>query len=126
MSEIQKTPVAENEQPRKLKGLYKGIDVSVKSLNIIIVACVLTILILVGIELQDPGHLITFDSLGGTLIAPQTQMYGELLELPAPPTREGYAFTGWYKDYACFELWDTEADTIKSEMTLYAGWEKVE
>lgn len=125
MSEIQKTPVAENEQPRKLKGLYKGIDVSVKSLNIIIVACVLTILILVGIELQDPGHLITFDSLGGTLIAPQTQMYGELLELPAPPTREGYAFTGWYKDYACFELWDTEADTIKSEMTLYAGWEKI-
>ena len=125
MSEIQKTPVAENEQPRKLKGLYKGIDVSVKSLNIIIVACVLTILILVGIELQDPGHLITFDSLGGTLIAPQTQMYGELLELPAPPTREGYAFTGWYKDYACFELWDTEADTIQSEMTLYAGWEKI-
>ena len=125
MSENKQTPTPESEQPRKLKGLYKGIDVSVKSLNIIIIACVLVILILVGIELKDPGHIITFDSLGGTVVASQTQMYGELLELPDPPTREGYVFTGWYKDYACYEPWNTEVDTIQSEMTLYAGWEKI-
>ena len=94
MSDNQKIPTPEGEKPRKLKGLYKGIDVSVKSLNVVIIACVLVILILVGIELKDPGHMITFDSLGGTVVASQTQMYGELLELPDPPTREGYAFTG--------------------------------
>ena len=125
MSDNQHIPTPEGEEPRKLKGLYKGIDVSVKSLNVIIIACVLVILILVGIELKDPGHIITFDSLGGTVVASQTQMYGELLELPDPPTREGYAFTGWYKDYACYEPWNTEIDTIQSEMTLYAGWEKI-
>jgi uncharacterized repeat protein (TIGR02543 family) len=125
MSEIQQTPTPENEQPRKLKGLYKGINVSVRSLDIIIIACVLAILILVGMELRDPGHTITFDPMGGTVVPAQTQMYGELLELPDPPTREGYAFAGWYKDYACFEPWNTEVDTIQSEMTLYAGWEKI-
>lgn len=125
MSQNQQIPTQDGEEPRKLKGLYKGIDVSVHSLNFIIIACVLVILILVGIELQNPGHIITFDPLGGTVVASQTQMYGELLELPDPPTREGYAFTGWYKDSACYEPWNTAVDTIQSEMTLYAGWEKI-
>ena len=125
MSDNQHIPTSEREEPRKLKGLYKGINVSVKSLNVIIIACMLLILMIVGAELKDPGHIITFDSLGGTIVAPQTQMYGELLELPDPPTREGYTFTGWYKDYACYEPWNTEIDTIQSEMTLYAGWEKI-
>ena len=125
MSENKQTPTPESEQPRKLKGLYKGIDVSVKSLNIIIIACVLAIL-LVGMELQNPGHAITFDPMGGTVVVPQEQMYGEALILPEPPTREGYAFTGWFKDYACYEPWNIDTDTIQSEMTLYAGWEKVE
>ena len=125
MSDNQHIPTSEREEPRKLKGLYKGINVSVKSLNVIIIACMLLILIIVGAELKDPGHIITFDSLGGTIVAPQTQMYGDLLELPNPPTREGYAFTGWYKDYACYEPWNTEVDTLQSEMTLYAGWEKI-
>ena len=125
MSDNQQIPTPDGKEPRKLKGLYKDIDVSVKSLNVVIIACVLVILILVGIELKDPGHIITFDSLGGTIVAPQTQMYGELLELPDPPTREGYAFTGWYKDSACYEPWNIAVDTIQSEMTLYAGWEKI-
>ena len=89
MSDNQHIPTSEREEPRKLKGLYKGINVSVKSLNVIIIACMLLILMIVGAELKDPGHIITFDSLGGTIVAPQTQMYGELLELPDPPTREG-------------------------------------
>lgn len=126
MPEIQQTPTPENEEPRKLKGLYKGVNVTVKTLNIIIIACVLVIIMLVAMDLKDPGLTITFDSLGGTAVAPQEQMYGEALVLPEPPTREGYAFTGWYKDYACFDPWNLETDMIQSEMTLYAGWEKVE
>ena len=125
MPEIQQTPTPENEEPRKLKGLYKGVNVTVKTLNIIIIACVLVIIMLVAVDLKDPELTITFDSLGGTAVASQKQMYGEHLVLPEPPTREGYAFTGWYKDYACFDPWNTEADTIQSEMTLYAGWEKI-
>ena len=56
----------------------------------------------------------------------QNQMYGQLLDIPEPPTREGYTFTGWYEDPTCFNLWDMENDTVESDMTLYAGWEKLE
>ena len=126
MDELQHTSKPDEEAPKQLKGLYKGVNVSVRTLNIIIIACVLLIIALVAMDLQDPGHTITFDAMGGTVVAPQEQMYGEALILPEPPTREGYAFTGWFKDYACYEPWNMDTDTIQSEMTLYAGWEKVE
>jgi len=126
MPEIQQTPTPENEEPRKLKGLYKGVNVSVRTLNIIIIACVLLIIVLVAMDLQDPGLTVSFDSLGGSDVASQQQMYGELLQLPDPPSREGYTFTGWYKDYACFEPWNAGMDTIQSDMTLYAGWQKLQ
>jgi len=125
MEEIQRTSNPDGEEPRKLKGLYKGVNVSVNTLNVIIIACVLVIILLVAMDLREPGLTVTFDPLGGSDVASQKQMYGELLVLPEPPTREGYTFTGWYKDYACFEPWDTEIDIIQSEMTLYAGWEKI-
>ena len=126
MDENQQTSNSENEEPRKLKGLYKGVNVSVKTLNIVIIACVLLIIVLVAMDLRDPGLTVSFDSLGGSDVASQQQMYGELLQLPDPPSREGYIFTGWYKDYACFEPWNDTTDTIQSDMTLYAGWQKLQ
>ena len=126
MDEIRQTSNSENEESRKLKGLYKGVNVSVKTLNIIIIACVLLIIVLVAMDLRDPGLTVSFDTLGGSDVASQQQMYGELLRLPDPPSREGYTFTGWYKDYACFEPWDNTTDTIQSDMTLYAGWQKIQ
>ena len=126
MDEIRQTSNSENEESRKLKGLYKGVNVSVKTLNIVIIACVLLIIVLVAMDLRDPGLTVSFDSLGGSDVASQQQMYGELLQLPDPPSREGYTFTGWYKDYACFEPWNADTDTIQSDMTLYAGWQKLQ
>ena len=126
MDENQKTSkLNENELPQ-LRGLYKNVNVSVKSLNRIIIVFVLLIMAFVAINLRNPGLTVTFNSLGGSDVASQEQMYGELLALPESPTREGYAFTGWYKDYACFELWDADTDTIQSDMTLYAGWQKLQ
>ena len=126
MDEIRQTSNSENEESRKLKGLYKGVNVSVKTLNIVIIACVLLIIVLVAMDLRDPGLTVSFDSLGGSDVASQQQMYGELLQRPDPPSREGYTFTGWYKDYACFEPWNDTTDTIQSDMTLYAGWQKLQ
>ena len=51
---------------------------------------------------------------------------GQTLELPEPPTREGYTFTGWYKDFGCYDPWNVETDTVETDMTLYAGWEKIQ
>ena len=114
------------EQLPKYRGLYRHVKISVKALDRIIVACTLVIVILVALDLRNPGFTITFDSRGGTDVPAHNQMYGELLEVPEPPTREGYTFTGWYTDHACYDLWNVEEDIIQTDMTLYAGWEKSE
>ena len=114
------------EQVPRFRGLYRYVKISVKSLDRIIIACIAVILIVVALEMRNPGFTITFDSKGGTDVPAHNQMYGELLEVPEPPTREGYVFTGWYTDHSCFEIWDVEHHTIETDMTLYAGWEKLE
>lgn len=122
---MEKPRETENQDPvPKFRGLYRNVNISVKTLDAVIVICLLVIVVLLAIELQDPGFAVTFDSRGGSDVAPQKQMYGELLEIPEPPTREGYTFTGWFKDPACQVLWRAQADTVTEEITLYAGWEK--
>ncbi|MBR5617600.1 MAG: InlB B-repeat-containing protein [Oscillospiraceae bacterium] len=126
MEEPREESKTTEENIPKFRGLYRYVKISVKALDRIIVACIAVIVIVVALELRNPGYTITFDTKGGTDVAAQTQMYGELLTEPEPPTREGYRFTGWYKDYNCDEQWDIQNDTVEVDLTLYAGWEKLE
>ena len=118
------TPQEENIP--KFRGLYRYVKIPVKALDWIIGICIAVIVIVVVFEMVNPGLKVTFDSNGGTDVPVQKQMYGELLEEPEDPVREGYTFTGWYKDPACDDLWDVETDTIESDTNLYAGWQKNE
>ena len=126
MEETSNTHESQQEKVPPFRGLYRHVNISVKSLDRIIIACIAVILLVVALEMRNPGFTITFDSKGGSDVPAQTQMYGELLEVPEPPTREGYEFTGWYTDSACMILWNVEERTVEADMTLYAGWEKLE
>ena len=63
-------------------------------------------------------YTITFDTNGGSEIAPITQDYGTAITAPADPTREGYTFIGW----------DTEIPTTMpaENITLKAKWKDIE
>ena len=64
------------------------------------------------------SYTITFDTAGGSEIAPITQDYGTQIAAPADPTREGYTFIGW----------DMEIPkTMPAEnITLKARWKDIE
>lgn len=116
----------EEKQDPQLRGLYKHVKISVTALNWIIVICIAAILLVVALEMADPGYTVSFDTKGGTDVVSQEREYGDLLVLPEQPVREGYVFTGWYKDSGCYEPWDLEKDTVQTDTVLYAGWEKTE
>ena len=40
------------------------------------------------------------------------------------PAREGYVFEGWYKDENLTEPWNAASDKVKSDLTLYAAWDR--
>ena len=129
MNEQNKNSQQENQQEKPVppfRGLYRHVNISVKSLDRIIIACLAVIVLVVALELRNPGFTVTFDSKGGTDVPAHNQMYGELLEVPEEPTREGYQFTGWYVDPGCDILWAEDVRTIDSDIVLYAGWEKLE
>ena len=63
-------------------------------------------------------YTITFDTNGGSEIAPITQEYGTHITAPADPTREGYTFIGWDKEIPT---------TMPAEnITLKARWKDIE
>ena len=110
----------------QLRGLYRNVKISVKSLNIIILVLSVALIICMAIGLSNRGFTVEFNSMGGTTVESQKLLYGDLIEDTEEPTREGYVFTGWYTDENLTMPWDVETDEVTESMTLYAGWEALD
>lgn len=67
---------------------------------------------------------VKFESNGGTKVEDQTVVYGELVEKPKDPVRDGYELVDWCSDLDLQNPWDFDKDPVKGNMTLYAKWQK--
>ena len=67
-------------------------------------------------------HTVTFNSNGGTEIAPKEVVSGVKIKAPSTPTKDKYVFRGWYEDSTFSKEFDFNTP-ITSDMTLYAKWE---
>ena len=61
-------------------------------------------------------YTITFDTNGGSEIAPITQDYGTEITAPDNPTRKGYTFKGWDKEIP--ETMPAENITVKAQWEI--------
>ena len=61
-------------------------------------------------------YTITFDTNGGSEIAPITQDYGTQIAAPANPTRKGYTFKGWDKEIP--KTMPAENITVKAQWKI--------
>ena len=67
-------------------------------------------------------HTVTFNSNGGTEIAPKEVVSGVKIKAPSTPTKDKYIFRGWYEDSTFNKEFDFNTP-ITSDITLYANWE---
>ncbi len=65
---------------------------------------------------------VRFVTNGGSTMEDASVIYGEKLQKPENPVRDGKYFAGWFKDIDLKNEWDFETDTVTGNMTLYAKW----
>ena len=70
-------------------------------------------------------HKVTFDTCGGSNIAPQYVIPGEKATEPQAPAKDDHAFGGWYTDEALTKPYDF-GTAVNEDITLYAKWTELE
>ena len=64
---------------------------------------------------------VTFETFGGTDIAPQSVESGKTATKPTDPTKDGYIFAGWYTDSGLTAIFSF-GEAVAKNITLYAKW----
>jgi uncharacterized repeat protein (TIGR02543 family) len=64
------------------------------------------------------AYTVTFNSNGGSALAPQTVNYGSTATQPAAPTKSGYTFGGWTLNGAAYSF----STPVTGNVTLTASW----
>ena len=75
--------------------------------------------VVIGVAVK---YTVTYNTNGGSAVAPVTVSENSKLIAPTAPTKDGYTFHGWYKDAAFTNGWNFDADTVTGNTTLYAKW----
>ena len=68
-------------------------------------------------------YTVSFDSAGGSAVAPVKVEDGGKVARPTDPVRDGYEFVGWIIDG---ETWSFVGYVVTEDMTLVAEWREIE
>lgn len=99
-----------------------------KKLISMLFMAVLAVLTMTGCDDEETvlqKYTVTFNSQGGSEVAPQAVYAGEKIVKPANPTKEKEYFVDWYKEAECTNVWDFENETVSQDITLYAKWTSI-
>ena len=103
------TPVTEPTAPTKTGYTFKGWDKTIPATmpaeNVTVTA-----------QWEVNQYIITFDTDGGSAVAPITQDYNTAVTAPADPTKTGYTFKGW--DPALPATMPAENVTVKAQWEI--------
>ena len=66
-------------------------------------------------------HTLTWDAGKGAPGSTTKQDYGSVIEVPEAPSREGYAFAGWFRDEECTVAL-TDGERVSGDAVYYAKW----
>ena len=69
-----------------------------------------------------PRHTVSFNTDGGSEIAPVEVEDGQPLAVPEVPVKDGFIFTGWFVNEEHSERFIFEETKVTGDMTLYADW----
>jgi len=73
---------------------------------------------------RDDSFSVSFNSNGGSYVAPVKAAYGNFAKKPGDPILAKYTFLGWHT--AQGELFDFEKTEITKNITLYAKWQQIQ
>lgn len=116
----------ERRERGALGWLYYRSGITVSALNkVILVGMIAMVALFIYFAMSSKGFLIVFDSRGGTDVPSQRVLFGETIDAPEPPTREGYDFEGWSQEPESNVLYDFSTP-VDIGFELFAQWDPLE
>ena len=80
---------------------------------------------LTAVPATPTKYTVTFDVNGvGTAPSSQTVEQGGTVTKPTDPSDSNHTFGGWYKDSGYLTEWNFNTNTVTSNTTIYAKWER--
>lgn len=74
---------------------------------------------------KEELRTVTFDSMSGSAVAPQSVARDGLVTKPTKVRYSGFILVGWYIEKSFTTKWQFESDKITEDITLYAKWEEL-
>lgn len=111
--------------PFDLKLSKKAITIGSAVIAVVLIAVILTVSLVLTVGKKPNAkdrYTVTFETEGGSDIAPYVLHEGDTIARPADPTKALFHFVNWYKEAERMSVFDFDAKMPAHDITVYAGW----